>query len=182
MPLVDMPLDQLVTYTGRTPKPNDHDAYWEDSLREMHLLGTDAELVPHPFDAPFCECFDLFFTGTYGARIHAKFLRPVNAPTPHPAVLSFHGYSGSSGDWTDGLKYAARGFSFAALDCRGQAGESEDTGGVKGNTLHGHIIRGRRPDSCLCRPRTTNRPRRTCISLPMRLSTGVGDGSGCSRL
>jgi cephalosporin-C deacetylase len=28
------------------------------------------------------------------------------------------------------------------LDCRGQAGLSEDNGGVIGNTLHGHIIRG----------------------------------------
>jgi cephalosporin-C deacetylase len=30
----------------------------------------------------------------------------------------------------------------AALDCRGQGGLSEDVGGVKGNTHHGHIIRG----------------------------------------
>jgi len=29
-----------------------------------------------------------------------------------------------------------------ALDCRGQGGLSEDVGGVPGNTLHGHIIRG----------------------------------------
>jgi cephalosporin-C deacetylase len=28
------------------------------------------------------------------------------------------------------------------MDCRGQGGESEDPGGVKGNTLKGHIIRG----------------------------------------
>jgi cephalosporin-C deacetylase len=30
----------------------------------------------------------------------------------------------------------------AALDCRGQGGRSEDVGGVHGNTLQGHIIRG----------------------------------------
>jgi len=30
----------------------------------------------------------------------------------------------------------------AAMDCRGQGGSSEDSGGVKGNTLCGHIIRG----------------------------------------
>ena len=30
----------------------------------------------------------------------------------------------------------------AALDCRGQGGLSEDAGGVPGNTLNGHIIRG----------------------------------------
>src|SRR3989304_3381979 len=34
------------------------------------------------------------------------------------------------------------GYTVAALDCRGQGGLSQDTGGVLGNTLHGHIIRG----------------------------------------
>ena len=54
----------------------------------------------------------------------------------------FHGYSGHSGDWVDKLGYVARGFSVAAMDCRGQGGLSEDSGGVKGNTHRGHIIRG----------------------------------------
>ncbi|MBO0703230.1 MAG: acetylxylan esterase, partial [Candidatus Dormibacteraeota bacterium] len=34
------------------------------------------------------------------------------------------------------------GYTVAALDCRGQGGSSEDAGGVRGNTLEGHIIRG----------------------------------------
>ncbi len=74
--------------------------------------------------------------------MHAKLLRPVNAPIPHPAVLIFHGYTGDSGDWFDKLGYVAAGFTVVALDCRGQAGLSEDRGSVTGNTLHGHIIRG----------------------------------------
>jgi cephalosporin-C deacetylase len=100
------------------------------------------ELIPHDLAAPFAECFDLYFTGVGGARVHAKYLRPRNAREPHPAVLQFHGYSGSSGDWSDKLGYVAQGFSVAALDCRGQGGLSEDAGGVRGNTLRGHIIRG----------------------------------------
>lgn len=40
------------------------------------------------------------------------------------------------------LGWAARGYVVAALDCRGQGGSSEDPGGVVGNTLEGHIIRG----------------------------------------
>ena len=44
--------------------------------------------------------------------------------------------------WEDKLSYVSQGFSVAALDCRGQGGQSEDVGGVKGNTHHGHIIRG----------------------------------------
>jgi len=49
---------------------------------------------------------------------------------------------GDSGDWSDKLGYVSQGLSVAALDVRGQGGHSEDPGGVQGNTLHGHIIRG----------------------------------------
>lgn len=144
MPQIDMPLPELLKYQGRNPRPADMDAFWDASLSQMHALDAQVELVPHALDAPFAECFDLFWTGMGGARVHAKYLRPKNATEPHPAVLQFHGYSGSSGDWNDKLNMVARGFSVAALDCRGQAGQSEDVGGVKGNTLNGHIIRGLR--------------------------------------
>jgi cephalosporin-C deacetylase len=94
------------------------------------------------FQAPFAECVDLYFSGVGGARVHAKLLRPIRAPEPHPAVLMFHGYSINAGEWSDKLAYVAAGFTVAALDCRGQGGTSEDVGGVKGTTLRGQIIRG----------------------------------------
>jgi cephalosporin-C deacetylase len=84
----------------------------------------------------------LYFNGAGGARIHAKLLQPKDALSPHPAVLMFHGYTGDSGDWSDKLGYVSAGFTVAAMDCRGQAGFSEDRSQVVGNTLHGHIIRG----------------------------------------
>ena len=142
MPIFDMPLHELFEYQGRNPRPPDIDEFWDAALAEMHALDYNVELVPHPLKIDFAECFHLYFTGVGGARIHAKYLRPKDASTPHPAVLMFHGYSGSSGDWTDKLNYVAMGFSVAALDCRGQGGLSEDVGGVRGNTLRGHIIRG----------------------------------------
>jgi cephalosporin-C deacetylase len=142
MPIVDMPLPQLREYGGRNPRPADLDRYWEAALAEMRAVDPAVELVPHSLNAGFAECFHLYFTGVGGARVHAKYLRPKHAREPHPAVLVFHGYSGSSGDWCDKLHYVAQGFSVAALDCRGQGGMSEDAGGVRGNTLRGHIIRG----------------------------------------
>ncbi|MEK8129343.1 acetylxylan esterase [Paenibacillus filicis] len=142
MPVVDMPLDKLRTYEGRNPKPADFDTYWEQALEEMKAVDPQVELVPAEFQVPFAECFHLYFTGVKGARVHAKYVRPKQSAGPHPAVLQFHGYTGSSGDWTDKLTYAALGFSIAALDVRGQGGRSEDSGGVTGNTHHGHIIRG----------------------------------------
>jgi cephalosporin-C deacetylase len=142
MPIVDMPLEELRAYAGRNPRPDDFDAYWDSALAEMRAIDPEIELVPHASPASFAECFDLYYTGVGRARIHAKFLRPKSAPEPHPAVVLLHGYSGSSGDWFDKLPWVAQGYSVAALDCRGQGGSSEDVGGVRGNTLHGHIIRG----------------------------------------
>ncbi len=143
MPLTfDFPLGQLKKYQGTNPRPADFDTFWDKALAEMHALHPDVELIPAKFKAPAAECFDLYFTGAGKARVHAKYLRPKKAPKSHPALVLFHGYTGDSGNWQDKLAYVGQGFSVAALDCRGQGGLSEDRGGVKGNTQHGHIIRG----------------------------------------
>ncbi len=143
MPLsFDYPLDELYTYTGRNPRPADFDSYWDESLAEMHALDPQVEIVAADFQTEFAICSHLYFTGVGGARIHAKLWQPRQPAIPHPALLMFHGYSMNAGDWVSRLGYAARGFTVAALDCRGQGGFSEDIGGVRGGTLHGHIIRG----------------------------------------
>lgn len=143
MPLTfDLSFDELQTYKGINPKPDDFDDFWEKSLQEMNSIDSKVELIPSEFQAAGCECFHLYFTGVQGARVHAKLLRPKDEKSRHPAVLMFHGYTGSSGDWQDKLSYVSQGFTVAALDCRGQGGLSQDVGGVLGNTLHGHIIRG----------------------------------------
>lgn len=142
MPIVDMPLEELKKYNGCSPCPADIDQYWDAAIAEMKAIHPQVELIPAEFQVPYAECFDLYFTGVKGARIHAKYLRPKNATEPHPAVLQFHGYSGNAGEWFDKLGYVAKGYSVAALDARGQGGQSEDVGGVVGNTLNGHIIRG----------------------------------------
>jgi cephalosporin-C deacetylase len=153
MPVFEMPLAELKTYQGRNPRPADFDEYWDGALAEMRALDAKVELVPSDFAPAAAECFDLYFTGVAGARIHAKYLRPKSAAKPHPAVVEFHGYSGNSGDWAPKLKWVSQGFSVAALDCRGQGGQSQDVGGVLGNTLRGHIIRGLddRPENLLFR-------------------------------
>jgi len=143
MPLVDMPLAKLKEYQGRNPMPADFDAYWDRALQEMRAVEPDVQLVKSEFQTPQAECYDLYFTGVRGARIHAKYLKPTTpTTTPHPAIIQFHGYSGNAGDWTDKLAYVSLGYAIIAMDARGQGGQSEDTGGVKGNTLRGHIIRG----------------------------------------
>lgn len=143
MPTIDKPLNELLEYQGRNPKPADFDAFWDRSLAEMHALDPQITITPAKFQAPYAKCSDMYFTGVDGSRVYAQLLQPIEKPkTPKPAVLMFHGYSGNCGDWNGKLAYVAMGYTVAALDARGQGGKSEDRGGVVGNTLHGQIIRG----------------------------------------
>lgn len=140
--LVDLPLHELLSYAGRNPKPADFDSYWEESLAEMRAVDPSVRLDPVDLPSRFADCYDLWFTGVGGAKVYAKLLAPKARQEPGPALVCFHGYSMSSSQWTSYLHWVAQGFTVAALDCRGQGGKSEDPGGVRGNTLHGHIIRG----------------------------------------
>ena len=144
MPAFDFPLEELKQYKGCNPRPIDFDTYWEDALRELDSVDPKPELIPaEEFVSKNTECFHLWFTGVGGARIHAKYLRPkALGGAKCPTVLRFHGYSVSSGDWSDGLWLTGEGFCVASLDCRGQGGLSEDTGGTQGMTLRGHFVRG----------------------------------------
>ncbi len=145
MPSVDMPLKELKKYKGINPKPADFDAYWAKALAELDDLVLEPELVPSDFNVEHSECFDLYYNGTGGSRIHAKFARPAGALLKNeklPAVLRFHGYTGEAPSWAELMQWSAAGFCVFALDTRGQGGLSEDRGGVAGTTWRGQIIRG----------------------------------------
>ncbi len=141
MPILDMPLYRLKEYQGRNPRPSDIDAFWDASIAEMEALGTDCELIPASFQVPGMACYDMYFTGMGNARIHARVIIP-GKPVPLPAICHFHGCPKMAPEFSALMHWAAVGFVVAAMDCRGQGGQSEDVGGVKGNTYHGHIIRG----------------------------------------
>lgn len=153
MALVDMPLEQLWNYRGTNPRPADFDQFWDKSHDEILSVDPAVELKKADFQAPGIECLDMFYTSAKGARIHAKLCKPKNASDKMPAVLKFHGYTGSAGDWAELLGYAGCGFIIAAMDCRGQGGLSQDVNPVDGYTYQGQIIRGLQnpPDNLLFR-------------------------------
>lgn len=142
MPVIDKPLEELQVYNGINPRPDDFSEYWDAALAEMRSVDADVDIPEAEFQAPIADCRDLYFTGVGGSRVHAQLLIPRTLTAPAPAVIMFHGYTGHAGDWSEKLGYVGAGFVVAALDCRGQAGLSEDLGGVTGNTHQGHIIRG----------------------------------------
>ena len=143
MPLLfDMPLEECKKYMGINPKPADFDEYWDSSIAEMKAIDTEIEFVPTTWKFKNVEAYDIWYTGVGGARIHGRCVKPANLSKPTPTILLFHGYSGEGDVFSGLLNWVAQGYIAISIDARGQAGLSEDVGGVKGNTLNGHIIRG----------------------------------------
>jgi cephalosporin-C deacetylase len=143
MPLqFDLSYDDLLTYTGTNPRPDDFDEFWDKSLAELAAVDPEIELVPATFQAPFARCEHLYFTGTGGVRVHAKLVRPRDTTGPAPAVLMYHGYGGGAPQWTDLLSYAARGYTIAALDVRGQVGLAAPEQHAGAFTLRHHVVDG----------------------------------------
>ena len=138
---MDMSLSELEAYTGSGIKAADFDEYWARALDALDAVDPQAELLPAAFPLASAECFDLYFTGVGGARIHAKYIRP-KTPGKHPCGLYFHGYTYFSGDWSLLLPYVAEGMCIAALDCRGQSGLSQDVTVINGSTIDPHLMRG----------------------------------------
>ena len=142
MPIVDMPVEKLFEYKGSSPCPADIDEYWDSAIAEMNALDPKAEFVKKEYPSKIADMYDLFFTGTKNARIHAKVAVPKNIDGKAPAVLKFHGLSDYSGEWCSLLQYASQGYVIAAIDVRGQGGLSEDVGGVLGTTYTTPFMRG----------------------------------------
>ena len=147
MAVFDFPLEELVNYRGRNPRPDDFDAYWDRALAQMRAVEAAPQRKPAGFANPVADCYEYTFTGVDGARIYSKLLIPKGAKADRslPAQIVFHGYSGaSSADWSEYFAFVAAGFVVVAMDCRGQAGLSQDKGPATLSTYHGFIIRGLR--------------------------------------
>ena len=142
MPLVDMPLEELKVYTGKNPCPADFDEFWNARLAEIEKLDYNVEFVKADYPSAVADMYDMYFTGTMGARIHCRFAKPKNIEGKVPAVINFHGLSGSAEARYTQLGYVSQGYVFVAMDTRGQGGYSEDLGGATGSTYSTPFIRG----------------------------------------
>ena len=83
MPSYEMPLEEMKEYRGSSPCPKDFDTYWSDALAELDAVKPEPILKPAAFQAAGTECFDLYFKGVRGAKIHAKLLMPQHLSLIH---------------------------------------------------------------------------------------------------
>ena len=142
MPVSRSEIEQLDNYTGSTPMPADFDDFWKARMEEADARTLSYQLSEAEIpDFATCRFRDIWFTGIDGAKIYAKFLKPVS-DVPVPLVLQFHGYPGASRSWLEQSSFVGTGCAVIAMDCPGQGGLGQDLGGYLGTTVAGHIVAG----------------------------------------
>lgn len=135
-------IDNLSNYRGMTPIPEDFDEFWVQRIQEADAAPLEFTVSSSEVPAfPGCEYFNLCFRGMGGARLYAKYVKPVS-DKKLPLVLQFHGYPGSARSWLEQSSFAGMGLALIALECPGQGGPGDDLGGYLGTTVAGHIVAG----------------------------------------
>lgn len=109
MPSAQELQQQFGEYRGAMPRPSDFDLFWKDRMAEADAIELDYAIeAASVADSATCRFFDLWYTGMCGARLHAKYLKPVSEE-PMPLVLQFHGYPGASRSWFEQASFAGMG-------------------------------------------------------------------------
>jgi cephalosporin-C deacetylase len=148
MPLVDMPLSQLLTYCPDRTEPDDFDDFWADTLAKARTHELAAEFSPVDSGLRLIDVHDVSFSGYGGDRIRAWLALPAGVEAPVPCVVEYPGYGGGRGLPHDLLVYAAAGYAHLFMDVRGQGsswrpGETPDHEPDGGNPHHpGFMTRG----------------------------------------
>ncbi|MEG0276816.1 MAG: alpha/beta fold hydrolase [Coprobacillus sp.] len=133
--------EMLQDYKGVTPKPLDFNEFWQERMNEADNITLEYTIQQSDISSPACQFLDLYFKGIRGERLYAKYIRP-HTDKRIPVVMQFHGYPGSSRSWFELATFAGMGYALVALDCPGQGGKSQDSGGYVGTTVSGHLVAG----------------------------------------
>jgi cephalosporin-C deacetylase len=159
VPLFDLPLAELETYSPAIDEPDDLDAFWATTLAGSREAGDDLartvrlERVDQGLDLVAVD--DVTFPGFGGDPIRAWLVRPARAAraadagdaAPLPVVVEFLGYGGGRGLPHEHLTWASAGFAHLVVDTRGQGsgwgsgGSTPDPVGA-GPATPGFLTRG----------------------------------------
>lgn len=141
MAFFDMPLDRLREYRPALTREPDFDRFWSETLALAREIPLKPELTPIDYPAEGLIVARATYAGWDGARVSGIYLAP-QGPGPFPAMVFYHGYSGSKGSPYDYLGWAYQGYAVFAVDCRGQNGESEDPTVYPSGHLKGWMTKG----------------------------------------
>ncbi|MEZ2388106.1 acetylxylan esterase [bacterium RCC_150] len=139
MALVDLPLEQLRTYTSHTAEPADFETFWDETLHAARAIPLACTYGPVENLLPLIESFDVSYAGYDGARIRGWLHLPAHRKHEDrlPAVVQYIGYSGGRGLVQQDTKWTQAGYAHFIMDTRGQG-----YGGITGETPDPHPSAG----------------------------------------
>ena len=150
MPLLDLPLSELLEYRSAASAPHDLAAFWREALAEAEASAVEPVLTRYEPDAyGALAAYNVVFSGADGDPINAWYLRPTEAgDTPLACRVTFIGYGGGRDLPAAHALYPACGYAAFVMDTRAQggtwaAGDTADRGaGSSGPEHPGVMSRG----------------------------------------
>jgi cephalosporin-C deacetylase len=141
MALYDKPLEELVVYTPPLTREPDFAAFWARTLQESSRTPVNARFRPIEYPTFGAQVYEVYYEGWRGAQICGWYVQP-EGDGPFPALVQYHGYSGSKMDVYRYLMWALQGYAVLAVDVRGQSGNSTDPACYTGGHVSGWMTLG----------------------------------------
>ena len=122
MDLIDRQLQGLEALDVPQTKRPDFDEFWSETMDAVNSTPLEAEwsVVEHPIRS--MEVRDLTYRGLDGTPVRGWVLLPAGAQGPLPAVVCYHGATGSRGYPADFCAWVAMGAAVVTHDVRMQGG------------------------------------------------------------
>ncbi len=141
MPSIDMPLEELWDYRPELTQENDFDDFWSGTLEESRALPANGRATRVAYPADDVELLEVELPAFGGGTVFCQLMKPTGG-TNLPAVVFYHGYSGTGPTPFGLLPWACQGFAVMGVDCRGQGGRSTDGATYPGGHRPGFMTQG----------------------------------------
>lgn len=141
MQYIKQTIRELESYFPQRNKREDHDAFWERTLKDAIHRPLNAQLEELPYPIKQIQAFELTYHGFDGTPIKAHYILPKNHQDPLPCIIFFHGYMVNKGSISDYMKWLIQGYAVIAVDCRGQ-GKSADYSQYSSDGLGTWVTKG----------------------------------------
>ncbi|MBI5725764.1 MAG: acetylxylan esterase [Planctomycetes bacterium] len=142
MQLIDQQIAEYQKLDVPATKQTDFDEFWAAAVAKARSAPLNARGGPVEYPWPGVEVQDLTYEGLDGTAIRAWLLLPPQARNSKvPAVVCFHGYTGSRGYPSSHAQWLLAGAAVVAHDFRMQGGlTGSNTGFMGGRGMAGFVF------------------------------------------
>jgi cephalosporin-C deacetylase len=146
--IVDKPLSELEQYRPALTRADDFDTFWASTVAESNDQPLNAVAEVYPFPNERVTVYRVRYDG-FGehTRIAGWYIVPkepyrLSVDGKIPAIIHYHGYSGSKGLPVRHIAWALQGYCVFAVDTRGQSGETPDNHIYESGNVLGCMTKG----------------------------------------